>query len=129
MKKVLLIFVSAVLLLGLFSCTTFKFSGAQITKEIPSYQKVGEFSIVVPVTEWLGSAGGANILNISADSMDTKIYDAIQREIQKYTGDAAVNVVIEYKPSFVDILLNGVTAGIIAPAHAYVTGIIVKYSK
>ena len=32
--------------------------------------------------------------------MDTAIYDAIQREIQKFTGDAAMNVEIRYEAFF-----------------------------
>ncbi len=117
-------------LLALFaaSCTTFKLSGAQITREIPSYDTVGSFDITIPVWEFLGSAGGANLFNATSDAMDTKIYDAIQREIQKFTGDAAVNVVVEYRTSFGDMFFNGLTVGILAPAHAHVTGIIVKYN-
>ncbi|MEM5948030.1 hypothetical protein WKV44_05700 [Spirochaetia bacterium 38H-sp] len=88
---------------------------------------MGEFDITVKVNEFLGNSGGTNLLNLSADAMDTAIYDAIQREIQKYTGDAAVNVIIEYKAEFLDLLLNNFTFGIYAPATAHVTGTIVKY--
>jgi hypothetical protein len=124
---------SAYLLLGILliasvaSCTTFKLSGIQITREIPSYQPVGEFEITIPVTELLGSSGGANIANVSATAMDEKIYDAIQREIQKFTGDAAVNVTVEYQVTLMNAVLNGLTASILAPATAKVTGVIVKY--
>ena len=45
----------------------------------------------------------------------------------KYTADAAVNVTVEYRASFVNLLLNGLTFGIWAPARAHVTGTIVKY--
>jgi len=111
----------------LSSCTTFKLSGVQVTKEIPSYDTVGNFDISVKVNEFLGSPGGANLGNITADAMDTKIYDAIQREIQKFTGDAAVNVVIEYKAEVIDILFSGITGGLYSPATAHVSGVIVKY--
>lgn len=122
---------AAVALVALFaaSCTTFKFEGAQITREIPSYNTVGTFDITVKIHEFLGVSGGANVLNVSADGMNTKIYDAIQREIQKFTGDAAVNVSIEYKAGFIDMLLNGFTWGVYAPATARVKGSIVKYNK
>ena len=113
----------------LFSCTTFQFSGAQVTKTIPSYSSVGTFDVTVKVHEFLGNSGGMNLLNVTADEMDTKIYDTIQREIQKYTGDAAVNITIEYEASFIDLLLNGITFGIYAPATARIQGTVVKYSK
>ncbi len=111
------------------SCTTFKFEGAQVTKEIPSYNSVGNFDVTVKVHEFLGASGGTNLFNVTADAMDTKIYDTVQREIQKYTGDAAVNISIEYRAGFVDLLLNGVTFGIYAPATARIKGTVVKYSK
>ena len=119
----------ALILLVFISCTTFKLSGAQVTKTIPSYTTVGTFDVTVKVHEFLGNSGGANLLNITADAMDTKIYDTIQREIQKYTGDAAVNITIDYEASFIDILLNNITFGIYAPATARLKGTIVKYSK
>jgi hypothetical protein len=125
MLKVLIV----LLAITAISCTTFQFSGAQVTKTIPSYASVGTFDVTVKVHEFLGFSGGANLLNITADAMDTKIYDTIQREIQKYTGDAAVNITIEYEASFIDLLLNGITFGIYAPATARIKGTIVKYSK
>ncbi len=129
MRKVYI--AAAAVLVALFaaSCTTFKFEGAQVTREIPSYNTVGTFDITVKVHEFLGSSGGANILNVTSDAMNTKIYDAIQREIQKFTGDAAVNVSIEYQAGLIDLLLNGFTWGVYAPATARVKGSIVKYNK
>ena len=118
-----------VLVVVLSSCTTFKLSGTQITKEIPAYDAVGDFDISITIHEFLGSPGGANLGNITADAMDTKIYDAIQREIQKFTGDAAVNVVFEYKASLINMIMAGVTSGLYAPATAHITGTIVKYDK
>ena len=76
----------------------------------------------------LGASGGANIANFSATAMDDKIYDAIQREINKYTGDAAVNVTVEYKITLVHAVINSVTGSILAPAVAEVSGVIVKYN-
>ena len=111
------------------SCTTFKLSGIQVTREIQSYQTVGQFKIDVPVMELLGTSGGANIANVTATAMDTRIYDAIQREIQKYTGDAAVNVTVEYKVTLVNAVINGLSGTILAPAVAEVSGVIVKYNK
>lgn len=127
MKKALYVVAMLLIIAMVTSCTTFKLSGIQVTREIPSYQRVGEFEITVSVLELLGSAGGANVFNVTATAMDEKIYDAIQREIQKYTGDAAVNVTVEYQATLINALLNGVTGGILAPATAVITGVVIKY--
>jgi hypothetical protein len=126
LKKTALVMAVIVLLAG---CTTFKLSGVQVTKQLPSYTSVGTFDVTIWVNEFLGASGGANIFNLTADAMDQAIYDAIQREIQKYSGDAAVNVNIEYRASFIDVLLNGVTGALWAPAEANITGTVVKYNK
>lgn len=130
MKKITrLVLLLAIAAITLTSCTTFQLSGAQVTKEIPAYDTVGEFDITVHAHEFLGNSGGTNFLNVSADAMDTQIYDAIQREIQKYTGDAAVNVEIRYEASFLNLLMNGFTFGLYAPATAHLSGVIVKYDN
>jgi hypothetical protein len=127
MKKAFRYLALAAIVLLVASCTTFQMSGIQQNENMPSYQRVGEFETTVMVNEFLGSSGGANLVNVTATNMDNEIYDAIRREIQKYSGDAAVNVTVEYQASFVDLLLNGVTFGLYAPAHAKISGVIVKY--
>jgi hypothetical protein len=127
--KIALLALGAALTIFLAGCTTFKLSGAQVTAELPSYTKVGTFDITVWVNKFLGSSGGITLFNITSDATDKPIYDAIQQEIHKYSADAAIDVTIEYKASFVDILLNAVTANIYAPGEAHVTGTIVKYNK
>ena len=127
MKKILKVTVVLLVIAMIASCTTFKLSGIQITSNIQSYQTVGEFEIKVNVTEFLGSAGGANLFNVTADAMDEKIYDAVQREIQKFTADAAVNVTVEYQATAINLILNAITGYIIAPATAVVTGVLIKY--
>ncbi len=129
MKRIGLLIVAALAVAFAASCTTFKLEGAQVTREIPAYNTVGTFSTSVHVSEFLGAPGGANLLNVTATAMDTAIYDAIQREIQKYSGDAAVNITIEYKASVIDYLLNAVTFSLYAPATAEISGTIVKYTK
>jgi hypothetical protein len=109
------------------SCTTFQVSGVQMNKETPSFQTIGQFETKVVVHEFLGESGGINFVNITATNMDEKIFDAIRREIEKFSGDAAVNVTIKYEATFVDLLLNVITASIYAPAHATISGTIVKF--
>ncbi|WP_020612763.1 Bor/Iss family lipoprotein [Sediminispirochaeta bajacaliforniensis] len=127
MKKLLYLVCAAMLVTLVASCTTFKLSGLQMDIERQSYQTVGELDLKITVHEFLGNSGGSNLANVSADNMDTVIYDAIQREVSKFSGDAAVNVTVEYQASVVDILLNAITFGIYAPAEAHVTGTIIKY--
>jgi hypothetical protein len=98
-----------------------------MNKETPSFQTVGQFETKVAVHEFLGEPGGLNFLNVTATNMDEKIFDAIRREIEKFSGDAAVNVTIKYEATFIDLLLNILTVTIYAPAHATISGTIVKF--
>ena len=109
------------------SCTSFQVTGIQMNKETPSYQAVGHFHVEVTVHEFLGSSGGINLFNVSATNMDQKIFEAIQFEIMKYSGDAAVNVKITYEATVIGILLNAITYSIYAPARATITGTVVKF--
>jgi len=109
------------------SCTTFQVSGVQMNKETPLFQAVGQFEKTIVVNEFLGNSGGINLLNVTATNMDEKIFDAIRREIEMFSGDAAVNVTIKYEATFIDLLLNVLTASIYAPAHATISGTIVKF--
>jgi hypothetical protein len=127
--RIALLALGAALMIALAGCTSFKLTGAQVTAQVQPYTVVGKFDINVWVNKFLGGSAGINLFNISADATDGPIYDAIQQEIQKYSADAAVDITIEYRASFVNLLLNWVTANIYAPAEAHITGTIVKYSK
>ena len=119
----LLAAIVGVLVLGTSACMSFQFSGAQVTTQNPAYTSVGEFDIVVKVNEFLGTSAGSNLFNVTADKMDPAIRDAIQQEIARRGGDAAVDLTIQYKASFWNLLFNGMTASIWAPAQAHVTAI------
>ncbi len=123
--KTLLFGMLTVLLMA--SCTTFKMSGTSMNMDTPPFHNVGELDIVVNVHEWLGTSGGGNLANISATNMDDKLYDTIEREVKKAGGDAVLNLDVEYKASFFNILLNMITFNLYAPAQAHVTGNIIKY--
>ena len=129
MKTMRLLGLVVLVLIVSVSCTTAKFSGLTFSKEVQSYNVVGEFETEVSVTEFLGVSGGANLLNITADAMDDKVFDAIQREIQKFSGDAAVNITIEQKNSLVDMVLNSVTGTLFAPTHGKISGTVVKFEN
>jgi hypothetical protein len=111
------------------SCTTFQVSGVQVNRQTPSFRNVGQFETTVAVNEFLGSSGGANLANVTSTAMENPIFDAIRREIEKYSGDAAVNVTIRYEATALDVILNGLTGGIWAPAHAVISGTVVKFGK
>jgi hypothetical protein len=98
-----------------------------MTKEMSSYTSVGDFETSVAVTEWLGASGGANLVNVTADAMDTVVFDAIQAEIAALDGDAAVNVTIKQEATALDMILNYVTGNIYSPVHVVITGTVVKY--
>jgi hypothetical protein len=120
------IVVAIVLLVG--ACTTFELSGVHIVEDMPSMQPMGDFEAKVSVHEFLGNSGGANLFNVTADAMDNEIYDTIRREVEKRSGDAAINVTIRYEASFINLLLNGLTFGVYAPATATVSGTVVSYN-
>lgn len=127
MKAVRLLLV-ALAVVAIASCTTFQLSGIQMTEDMPSMQPLGDFVTAVKVHEFIGTAGGANLLNLTATNMDDEIYDAIRREIQRRSGDAAINVTVQYQARFLDLLLNGITGGLYAPATAIISGTVVSYN-
>lgn len=129
MKKIAGLLALVVALVMTASCTSFKLEGIQVTKDLPSYQAVGTFEVSVKIHEFLGQSAGLNLFNVSSDAMNTVIYDTIQREIAKASADAAVSVSVTYQASFVDMILNGLTSALYAPATATIKGTLVKYSK
>lgn len=126
--KALRIVLVGVAILAIASCTTFQLSGIQMTEDMPGMQPLGDFETTVKVNEFIGNAGGANLFNLTATNMDDRIYDAIRREVQRRSGDAAINVTVEYRASFIDLLLNGITFGLYAPATAVISGTVVSYN-
>lgn len=128
MKQIIRISVLLVLVLAVAGCTTFRLSGVQMVEDMPSMQPLGDFEITVKVNEFLGAPAGANLFNVTSTAMDDRIYDSVRREIQRRSGDAAINVTVEYKASFIDILLSGLTFNLWAPATAIVSGTVVSYN-
>jgi hypothetical protein len=127
MKQVYRIIGILTILGAVVSCTTFQVTGVQMNKETPAYEAVGQFWVEVTVHEFLGSSGGANLFNVTATEMNEEILKAIRFEIEKYGGDAAVNVQITYEATFIGILLNAITWSIYAPARATIRGTVVKF--
>ena len=113
-----------VLVLLLASCTTFKMEN--VAYGTINGEVLGTFSTKVKVHEFLGDSGGMNFVNITSTAMDKKIQDAIDYEIKKLGGSAAINVKIEQKASALDMFLNWITCDIYAPATVTVTGTVIR---
>jgi len=122
--KVFLIVGWAFLLLA--SCMTFKASNLAVSAPDAKYTVLGNFTTTVWVNEFLGSPGGAKLFNLSADSTDPLVTEAIQKEIKAKGGTAAVNITIVHKASFLDVLLGLFTGDIYAPSVVEISGTVVK---
>jgi hypothetical protein len=127
MKKfqVISLTIAAVLLIA--GCTTFRASNLATTSAKPKTRELGTFTTSVLVNEFFGNSGGINLFNITSAKMDAICQEALQAEIFKLGGDAAVDVTIEYRASFGNLLLNIITCGIWAPATLELNGTVVKY--
>lgn len=127
MKRISQFIGLAMVLVLIVSCTSFKFTGAQVNLKTPSYTVVGNFDFEVGMLELLGTSGGTNFLNLTSEVMDERINDAIRDEIIKQGGDAAIDVTITYMAGLLDMILNSLTVFILAPAVARVEGTVVSY--
>jgi hypothetical protein len=127
MRTLKLIAILAIVAATFASCTTFKASGLEYSFKPQKTTVLGDFETEVWVNEFLGASAGAKFLNVTADATDNAVKEAIQKAIKDKSGDAAINVTIEHRASFVDILLNGITSYIYAPSMIIVSGTVVKY--
>ena len=128
MKKIFILLVLG-LSLSITSCMSFKASDLAIIQQDQSMKMLGHFKKTVLVHEFLGASGGANLINISADVMNEKITDIVWKEINKRDGNGAINIEIEYSATFLDILANGLTESIWAPAHLTVSGDVILFGS
>ena len=83
-----------VALLLMASCTTASFQGMQMTKDVPSFNVVGEFERSISQHAIIGGWSGGSLVKLSDN--DERIFSIISDEIQKKGGDAAIDVTIEY---------------------------------
>jgi len=126
MKAFKIAFLSLLVVFAFASCTTFKATGLSVTPADQKYTVLGDFSVTVPVTEFLGGSAGPKLVNLTADRTDPAITAALQKEIQAKGGTGAINVTIVHKASFINILLNSITWNIYAPASVEISGTVVK---
>jgi hypothetical protein len=123
---VFLCVIGFVAIVTITSCTSFQVGGMEVHQTRTEGTVVGNFDITVNIHKFIGGSAGTNMFNISSDATDPVIVQAIRTEIQNQGGTSAVNVKIVYKATFVNMLLNGITSTIYAPATAYITGTITK---
>jgi hypothetical protein len=115
---------------GLFaaSCTTFQASGLQMgldsTKD--GIVVLGDFTTKTTVNKFLGSSGGTTLFNLSSSITDEAVASAVQREILKKGGTAAINIEIKYGSNPIQWILNAITFNIWAPATATISGTVIK---
>lgn len=127
MKKFAKALLVSLMLVLVASCTTFKAGGLAYGK-MNDVTVVGDFEKTITVTKYLGVSGGATAFNIGQDATEDKISAAITREINNLGGDAAVNVSIEQKVTFLNAVINSFTGEILAPVQIKIKGTVVKYN-
>jgi len=127
MKNKLFLIVLVVCVLVIYSaCTTFQASGFQVGMSTSGTEVLGNFSTSVYINKFLGQSGGTNFLNLSANATSGPIRDAIDREIQKMGGTAAINISIKYGSNPIQWILNSITGTIWAPSTATITGTVIR---
>ena len=125
-KKMFLILVVACAGIIITACTSFQASGLQVGMSSSGTEVLGNFSTTVYINKFLGSAAGTNLFNLGANATSGPIRDAIDKEIQKKGGTAAINVSIKYSASLLQIILNTITGTIWAPATITISGTIIR---
>lgn len=119
-----------VALISLFSaCTTFQAEGLAVTRPGENDVFLGTFNRSVMVNEFLGTPGGTNLFNISANAMKAAATDLVWAEVTKLGGNAARDVEITYSANLFHYILNQLTWGIWAPAKINVKGTVIRTSS
>lgn len=113
-----------ILLLGILllaSCQTVTFQGIQAVKQVPAYTVVKDFQKEI---------GDPHVILglIALGQPDERIFAYIQDEIDKFSGDAAINVEIDYGLNFFDLILFPIWP-IYSGRTITIKGTIVKYSR
>jgi hypothetical protein len=118
-----------VLSFGLVGCTTFQASGLQMGIMIngQKYEKLGDFSEKEWTNKFLGwGVNGGTLFNLSSDATDPQVREAVEKNIKKLGGDAAIDVQIKYGSNPIQWILTAFTAAIWMPGTVTVTGTVVK---
>ena len=125
-NRLFLIVFSVFVSTGFIACTTFQASGIQMGLSTSGYEVLGEFSTRVYINKFLGQSGGTNFLNLSSNATSGPIRDAIDKEIQKKGGTAAINVSLKYGSNPLQWFANYITFNIWAPATVTINGTVIR---
>lgn len=126
-KKLLFLLASVALVVSLTSCTTFKTTGLTARGVNESYDVVGTMNESFQINKFFGVSGGPVLFDPDKGSTNVEINALIDENIDKFGGDAIVNLDIEYSASLINMLCNGFTGSIWAPSTAKITGTVIKY--
>jgi hypothetical protein len=110
------------------SCISFQASGLQmgLDQSQSTYEDLGDFRTRLWVNKFIGTSGGTTFLNLSSDATDGVIRNAIENQIKKKGGDAAINIRIRYGNGPLTYILNVITATAWAPSTVTVSGTVVR---
>jgi hypothetical protein len=130
-KRLWLVMLAVVLAFGfgLTGCITFQASQLQVGLYIngQKYEKVGDFSEKEWTNKFLGWApGGGTLFNLSSTATDRQVREAVEKNIKKLGGDAAIDVRIRYGSNPLHWILSTITMGIWMPGTVTVTGTVIK---
>ena len=126
MKKFLLILTVLGMTAVAMSCTSFQTTGVEVSLTGTQSDVLGNFETSLWVNKFLGVAAGPTLFNLTSTATDDVVANLVKDEIAKKGGDRAINVKIEYKASFLQLLANSITGSIWAPSQVVVTGTVVK---
>ncbi|MDR2468836.1 MAG: hypothetical protein LBD22_07750 [Spirochaetaceae bacterium] len=120
-----------VLVLGIsfVGCTTFHATGLQMGLVINGqrYEKVGDFSEKEWTNKFLGwGFNGGTLFNLSSEATDPRVRDAIEKNIKKLGGDAAIDIKIRYGSNPIQWIFTAFTFGLWLPGTVTVNGTVVK---
>jgi len=125
-NKTFLIVLAVCVFIVFIGCTTFQSSGMQMGFSTEGTENLGNFTKKVYINKFLGTSGGTNLFNLSSDATNGPIRDAIEKEIQKKGGTAAINISIKYGSNPIQWWLNGLTGNIWAPSTVTISGTVIK---
>lgn len=121
-----LFFIALAVCIVFGACTTFQATGLQFGVSTKGTEILGDFSTKIWTHKFLGQSGGTNLFNISSGVTSGPIKNAIDKEIQKKGGTAAVNITIKYGSNPIQWILNNITFNIWAPATVTITRTVIK---
>jgi hypothetical protein len=130
-KKIWLGMLALALVFGivLTGCTTFAASGLQMGLYIngQKYEKVGNFSEKEWTNKFFGwCPNGGTLFNLTSEATDPQVKEAVEKNIKKLGGDAAIDVKIEYGTNPFQWIVSSITFGIWLPGTVTVSGTVVK---